>query len=175
MGKKHEVIKMKKLGMIASLILISGLITCGVKAAEGKVITNGAKVSFDYTLTVDGQILDSSQGRGPLSYTQGSGQIIPGLDKQMLGLKVGDKRTFIVAPAEAYGEINPSAFREIPKSSLPAELDPQPGMYIQMQAANGEVMPVKIKDVTQNSIILDFNHPLAGKTLTFDVTIVSVE
>lgn len=139
------------------------------------VIAEGSKVSFDYTLTVEGEVVDSSKERKPLEYTQGSGQIIPGLEKELLGLSIGDEKTVAVSPEEGYGEIDSKNFREVPKKSLPSELKPQIGMVLAMQGPSGGAVPVKISDVKEDSVILDLNHPLAGKTLNFEVKIVSVE
>jgi peptidylprolyl isomerase len=147
------------------------------KAEGGKKmsIQDGRQVSFDYTLTVDGEVVDSSKEKGPLQYTQGKGQIIPGLAKQMEGLQVGDEKTIVVPPEEAYGSINPEALREISKASLPEGLEPKVGMLLQMQTPAGQVLPVKIVEVKEKSVVLDLNHPLAGKTLTFHVKIVDVK
>lgn len=164
----------KLMGFLAAgLFLVSGM--CSAQAeGDQMIIEDGKKVSFDYTLTVDNEVVDSSKDRGPLEYTQGSGQIIPGLAKQMAGLKAGDERTLEVAPAEAYGEINPEAFKEVPKASLPEDLDPQPGIFLQMVGPGGQAIPVKISEVKDDVVVIDFNHPLAGKTLKFDVKIVAV-
>ncbi len=139
------------------------------------MIEQGSKVAFDYDLTVEGQNVDSSQGKQPLQYTQGQKQIIPGLEKELLGLKVGDEKSVVVSPKEGYGEMNPEAFREVKKSTLPAGFDPQVGMMLSMRGKGVSPMPVKISEVKEDSVILDLNHPLAGKTLNFKVKIVSIE
>ena len=138
-------------------------------------IHEGSKVSFDYTLTVDGQVVDSSQGRGPLEYTHGQGQIIPGLAKELEGLKVGDEKEVVVAPEDAYGEVNPEAYKEIDKASLNVDQEPKVGMLLQVTTPQGQVFPVRISEVKDDTLVLDFNHPLAGKTLNFQVKIVSVQ
>ncbi len=154
------------------------VINVGVSKAKGDdsmTIEQGKKVAFDYTLTVDGEVVDSSKDRGPLTYTHGEGKIIPGLAEELKGMKAGEKASVKVGPKEAYGGENPDAFKEIPKSSLPKELEPKAGMMLQMQGPQGQAVPVKVAEVKAESVILDLNHPLAGKTLNFDVTIVSVE
>lgn len=143
-------------------------------AAEA-VIHNGSKVAFDYVLTVDGKIVDSSQTRGPLEYTQGDGKMIPGLVKELEGLKAGDEKTFSVKPEEAYGNPDPAGIKEMPIQSVPKDLKPQVGMVLQMQDQSGQVFPAKVTKITDKSIVVDLNHPLAGKTLTFKVKIVSVK
>jgi FKBP-type peptidyl-prolyl cis-trans isomerase SlyD len=146
-----------------------------VKGDDNMTIEKGKKVSFDYTLTVDGEVVDSSKERGPLAYTHGEGKIIPGLASELEGMKAGEEAVVKVEPKAAYGEKNPEALKEVPKSSLPKELEPKTGMMLQMQGPQGQAVPVKVTEVKDESVILDLNHPLAGKTLNFDVTIVSVE
>ncbi len=150
-------------------------IGCAQTNGAGMTIQNGKQVSFDYKLTVDGQVADSSEGRGPLEYTHGSGQIIPGLAKQLEGMKVGEEKTVSVPPEEAYGVVNPQAVQEVPKSQLPPTLQPQVGMMLQLKNKEGQAMPARILEVKPDSIKLDFNHPLAGKTLVFNVKIVSIK
>lgn len=137
-------------------------------------ITKGSKVAFDYTLTADGKVVDSSDKRGPLEYTQGDGRLIPGLTKQLEGMKVGEEKTIVVNPEEAYGNPRPEGIREIPFTAVPKNLKLEPGLMLQMQDANGQVFPAKVVEVKKDSVVIDMNHPLAGKTLTFKVKIVSV-
>jgi FKBP-type peptidyl-prolyl cis-trans isomerase SlyD len=137
------------------------------------MIQEGKQVSFDYTLTVEDKIVDTSKEKGPLKYTHGKGEIIPGLEKNLEGLKVGDEKLVIVPPEEAYGQLDPRAFREVEKSSLPQDI--KVGMNLQAQSADGQVFVVKIAEIKNDMVVVDFNHPLAGKTLKFDVKIVSIE
>ena len=138
------------------------------------MIKEGSKVAIEYTLTVDGAVADTSKGRAPLEYVQGSGQIITGLEKALLGLKPGDKKSVNVAPKEAYGEINPDAKRTVPKTSI---LNADKLKLGDMVGANsgGHTFRAVISKIGDNEIELDFNHPLAGKPLRFDVEIVSVK
>jgi len=138
------------------------------------MIKEGSKVAIDYTLTVDGAIADTSKGRGPLEYVQGSGQIIIGLDRALLGLKPGDKKSVDVAPKEAYGEINPEARRVIPKTSIQDADKLKIGDVVGANSG-GHTFRATISKIGDNEIELDFNHPLAGKTLHFDVEIMSVK
>lgn len=163
--------------LVAALVII-GVLVCGyVAMARGDkgMIEDGKKVSFDYTLTVNGEEVDSSQGRGPLEYVQGKGMIVPGLEKQMVGLKVGDKRALVVSPEEGYGIANADAFQEVPKNQLPDGIDLQVGKRLAAHTQDGGTLPVIVKEVREDSVILDFNHPLADKELHFDVTIVAVQ
>jgi len=167
---------MRVLRVVLCLGLVLNLIGCKAKAEGEKMgIHEGSKVAFDYTLTVGGAVIDSSKDRGPLEYIHGQKQIIPGLSRQLEGLKAGDTKVVTVAAKEAYGEINPKAFKEFPKASLPQNLDPKKGLALQMQASNGQTFPGVITEVKEDAVVVDLNHPLAGKDLTFDVKIVSVE
>lgn len=159
----------------AVLMLMAALAFFSLQAdAEETVIHNGSKVVFDYVLTVDGKIMDSSQAKGPLEYTQGEGNMIPGLTKQLEGMKAGDEKTFEVKPEEAYGNPDPAGIREIPFSSVPKDVKPEVGLMLNMQDQNGQAFPAKIIEIKGSSIVIDLNHPLAGKTLTFKVRIISI-
>ncbi|MBI4597654.1 MAG: peptidylprolyl isomerase [Candidatus Omnitrophica bacterium] len=137
-------------------------------------IQNGMMVQIDYTLTVDGAVVDSSQGRSPLSYVQGQGEIIPGLEKQLAGLKVGDARDVTVAPEEGYGAVDPQAYVEVPKTQLPPEMTPAVGLALQGTSKNGQPFRATISKVDKDTVILNLNHPLAGKTLHFAVKVVKI-
>ena len=166
---------MKILSSCVGLVFALSLIFCNLTAGgETKMIEAGKKVKFDYVLTVDGNKVDSSEKTGPLEYVHGEKKIIPGLEKQMQGLKVGDKRNFIVFPEEGYGRIDPEAFKEYPKSSLPPEIEPKVGQVLGVKDQEGNKYPVVISEVKDETIVLNFNHPLAGKTLNFDITIVEI-
>lgn len=162
--------------LCAVLLLTAVFASFALQANAGEaVIHNGSKVAFDYMLTVDGKIVDSSQARGPLEYTQGDGKMIPGLTKELEGMKAGDEKTFSVKPEEAYGNPDPAGIKEMPLSSVPKDIKPEVGMVLQMQDQSGQSFPARIIKITENSIVMDLNHPLAGKTLTFKVRIVSVK
>ena len=145
-----------------------------VQAQEIK-IEDGRTVKFDYKLTIDGQVVESSEGKEPLEYEHGAGAIIPGLEKKLAGMIAGDERTVIVAAKDAYGEINEEAYREVEKSKFPADFTPEPGMIIEIRNPDGGAVPAIVWEVKENTVVLNFNHPLAGKTLQFDVKIVSVQ
>ncbi|WP_227429341.1 FKBP-type peptidyl-prolyl cis-trans isomerase [Psychrobacter sp. I-STPA6b] len=136
-------------------------------------ITKDTAVLFNYTLTdEDGNVLDQSQGE-PLAYLHGHNNIIPGLEAQLEGKSAGEKLKAVVEPAQAYGEYQEQAVQEVPRENFQGVEDIQPGMQFQSQAG-GQVMLVTVKDVQDDVVIVDANHPLAGKTLTFDVEIVEV-
>lgn len=138
-------------------------------------IQNGSRVSLEYTLTVDGEVIDSTKDREPFQYIHGSGQIIPGLAKQIEGLDVGDEKSAEVPPQEAYGEVNPGAFHEMSKSKMPEGMEAKAGMLLQLQQPNGQTAVVRVSEVKEETVVLDLNHPLAGKTLHFSIKVVAVE
>jgi FKBP-type peptidyl-prolyl cis-trans isomerase SlyD len=139
------------------------------------VVAQGETIKVNYTLTVDGKVVDSSKGRPPLEFKEGSHQLIPGFEKAVAGMKVGQKKSFTVKPEEGYGPVNPKAFQEVPRKQLPAGTTPKAGMILLAQGKNGQRIPVKIKEVKKDSVIIDFNHPLAGKTLNFAVEVVDIK
>lgn len=167
---------MKKifLGLLFSTVFFLGTAVYPAQSEDLKVAT-GREVAFDYTLTVDGQVVDSSQGRGPVHYTHGQGGIIPALAAKLQGMKVGDKVTVTIPAKDGYGEVDPKAFQEVPKTNLPKDQAPQVGMMLEMNGPNGRPILATISEVKSDTVVLNFNHPMAGKDLNFDVTIISVK
>lgn len=131
-------------------------------------------VKIDYELTVDGEVLDSSKDRGPLEYLQGHKNIIPGLENQLNGMKVGENKKVTVAPAEGYGELEDDAIMDVPRDEFPDEVPLEVGIELEVTDQNGDIMLARIVEVSDETIKLDTNHPLAGKTLEFDVTVVEL-
>ena len=137
-------------------------------------IAGDMTVSMHYTLTDDsGAVLDSSKGAGPLVYLHGHGNIIPGLEKALEGAAVGFKSKVTVAPAEAYGEINSDAIFEAPRKHFPDDMKLKPGVKVQADGEHGPVTLTVVR-LTDTGVILDANHPLAGKTLHFNVEVTEV-
>ena len=165
---------MKFLTILLSLSLL--VMVNGVTAEGGNaMIDDGKTVKFDYTLTVEGQIVDTSEGKEPLGYVQGSGTIIPGLEKQMVGLKPGDSKKITVVSKDAYGDINPELFQEVPKTIFPPDLEIKPGMMVPLQNNDGKPIPAIVTEIKEETVVFNFNHPLAGKDLLFDVKVVEVK
>ena len=131
-------------------------------------------VSLDYTLNVDGEVVDFSDKEEPLEYIQGHGQIIPGLERMLVGMKIGDSKEVTVPADEAYGELDPSAIVEVSKDEFPADVPVEIGIPLQVRNAEGEVLDARISSVVGDRVELDFNHPLAGKDLLFNVTVVGL-
>lgn len=138
------------------------------------MIKEGSKVAIHYKLTVEGKVEDSSMQRGPLEYTQGAGQIITGLEKALAGHQAGDKISVDIPAKEAYGEVNPEAKRRIPKTAVNEVHKLKVGDVV--GASNGQhSFRAVVSAITEQEVELDFNHPLAGKELHFDVEIVEVK
>ena len=138
-------------------------------------LKQGDTVRIHYTGTLlDETVFDSSDGRDPLEFVVGSGQIIPGLDSAMPGLVVGDKKRVEIACVDAYGPINPEMRQQIPREGIPDDIPLDPGTQLQMQAPDGQVMPVTVVEVDEATVTLDANHPLAGQDLIFDIEVVSI-
>ena len=137
-------------------------------------IAQNTVAAFHYTLTDDeGQVIDSSNGREPLTYLHGKGQIVPGLEKQMEGRQAGDKFNADVVPAEGYGEHQAELMQEVPREAFQGVEDIQPGMQFQGQGPQG-VVNVTVTKVEDGKVHIDGNHPLAGKTLHFAIEVADV-
>jgi FKBP-type peptidyl-prolyl cis-trans isomerase 2 len=139
------------------------------------MIINGSVVSFEYTLCDDsGVVIESNRGEEPVTYTQGEHQIIPGLENGFLGMKVNEEKRIRVQPEEAYGPVDPAAFKEVSRSEIPAQAL-KVGTMLRAHGSKGEDFSVRVHEIGPETVILDLNHPLAGKTLNFDVKVISVE
>ncbi len=140
-----------------------------------QTVKEGDKVKIHYTGSLDdGTVFDSSQGREPLEFTTGSGQVIKGFEKGVLGMKVGQEKTIHIPAEEAYGPANPQLIRKLPRKALPKEREPQVGMIIGLVRSDGMQTEAKIIAVTEEEISVDLNHPLAGEALNFKVKLVSI-
>ena len=130
-------------------------------------IKDGQVVSMEYTLKVGGNVTDSSEGRAPLEFVHGAGNIIPGLEREMLGMAVGESKDVVVAAVDGYGEEDEKAFMDVPREQFPDEIPVKVGTELQVQNQAGQPMYARIDTVGDKSVRLDFNHPLAGKELPF--------
>jgi FKBP-type peptidyl-prolyl cis-trans isomerase SlyD len=145
------------------------------RAKKGVAVSAGKTVKVNYTVTVDGKVVDSSKGREPLTFKAGEGQIIPGFEKAVIGMKAGEKKSFKVSPEEGYGKEDPSAIQNVPKDRLPKGIEPKAGMTLQARTKDGRQIPAKIMEVKKDVVVINLNHPLAGKTLNFDVEVIDVK
>jgi FKBP-type peptidyl-prolyl cis-trans isomerase SlyD len=138
-------------------------------------IIDNVYVAFDYKLTLDsGEEIDRSPDNQPAGFITGSGQLIPGLEKSLMGMTVGDKSKISVTPEDAYGQANPDLVEDVPRSHFPGEMELKPGMMFHSSGPNGMVT-ASIKEIKDaDTVVIDLNHPLAGKTLHFDINVVEV-
>ena len=139
------------------------------------VVGNNTVVSVNYTLTNDaGEVLDRSEDSKPMSYLHGAGNIIPGLEKAMVGKSPGDSFQVRVEPAEAYGDVNPEGIKIIEKKAFQGVDTIEPGMTFEAQAPDGKSQRIVVKKVEGDNVTIDVNHPLAGVPLNFDIEVVGV-
>jgi FKBP-type peptidyl-prolyl cis-trans isomerase SlyD len=139
------------------------------------MIKNGSLVRFEYTLSDEnGKILQSNKGKDPITYTHGRHELIPGLEKGLSGMEINEEKNFCVQPEEGYGPLDPNGFKEVPKTEIPTAAQ-KVGTALSARGAEGENRVVYVSEVKQESVILDFNHPLAGKTLNFDVKVLNID
>jgi FKBP-type peptidyl-prolyl cis-trans isomerase SlyD len=142
---------------------------------ENLTVAEDTVVGLDFTLRLDdGQVVGSSEEAEPLQFLQGHGQIIPGLETALTGMELGQEKDVVVEPDEGYGERNPEALQLVPKDAFPADVELSPGMGLQMRDQEGRVFQAYVVDIRDDGVVLDFNHPLAGKTLHFHVKVVEL-
>ncbi len=146
------------------------------KRGEKTLVKKGDRIKVQYTGTLqDGTIFDKSKEEEPLEFTVGSGQIIPGFDKAVEGMKLNEEKKVTINSEDAYGKRDETAIREFPKNSLPEDFKPEKGMVIRLQDQTGRAIPGRITDINENSVTIDLNHPLAGKELTFNIKVIGIE
>ena len=148
----------------------------GVIAVDksAQMVEAGKTIQLHYTLKVNDEVVDTSDGREPLELEIGLNKVIPGFENGLMGLKSGEEKTFSIPPEEAYGTENPEAFKEVEKTDLPAGTEPVVGQVLYIQGPDGQSYPVRIHEVKEQTVMLNFNHPLAGETLEFTVRIVDI-
>lgn len=140
--------------------------------AEAK---KGDKVKVHYTGKLnDGTVFDSSENREPLEFTIGNGNMIAGFEKAVVGMAVGDAITTDIPSEEAYGEKRPDMLVAVPKAEVPADINPAVGQQLSIQQQDGSALPVLVAEINEENIVLDANHPLAGKDLTFEIKLVEI-
>jgi FKBP-type peptidyl-prolyl cis-trans isomerase SlyD len=138
-------------------------------------VQDGKLVSIEYTLRLDDlSVVETNAGEAPLQYTQGAHEIFPGLEQALTGLDVGDSRRVTVPPEEGYGPVDPAGFHEVEKRLVPEEAW-EVGAILLAKDRTGEERPLRVHEVREQTVVVDLNHPLAGKTLIFDVKVLSVE
>jgi FKBP-type peptidyl-prolyl cis-trans isomerase SlyD len=134
-------------------------------------VADGQVIVMDYTLQVDGETIDTSEGHGPIEFLQGERDILPALEQALYGMALGESKTVVLPPEAGYGEMHQEAFMEVPRDQFPNDIPMETGTQIELHNESGEPMVARIDQVGETSVRLDFNHPLAGKELHFVVKI----
>lgn len=137
-------------------------------------VEDGVVVSMEYTLHVDGELLDSSDGQGPLQFLAGYGNIIPGLEEEMRGMKIGDSKDVVVEPKNGYGEFDSEAFMKVPRTDFPKEMPMEVDTELTVRDEVGNSRYARVDSIEDDHVTLNFNHPLAGDELRFHVTVVAL-
>ncbi len=137
-------------------------------------VKDGVVVSMEYTLHVDGELLDSSDGQGPLQFLVGYGNIIPGLEDEMMGMKIGDSKKVVVQPADGYGEFEEDAFMDVPRDQFPQDMKLEEGVELTVRDNEDNARMARVDRIEGDTVTLNFNHPLAGDELHFYVRVVSL-
>jgi FKBP-type peptidyl-prolyl cis-trans isomerase SlpA len=135
---------------------------------------NTVKVNYTGKLS-DGQVFDSSEGKEPIEFTLGQGQLIPGFEKGLIDMELNEKKTITIPKEEAYGEVNNYLIQEVKKSELPQDMTPEVGMGLVSKSPEGQEMNLLVIGVKEESIVIDGNHPLAGKELIFDLEVLEIK
>ena len=136
-----------------------------------KKVEDNLVVTLDYTLTVEDEVMESTADGEPIQFIQGIGQIIPGLEEALYGLQVGDNKNILIQPEAAYGEYDPESIEVVKKEEFSEEVPLDVGTFLDLSDDDGEILSAQIIEEDEDTITLDFNHPLAGKTLTFEITV----
>ena len=167
--------------IVLMVILLLGMIITGCNAGNtgenpAAQAKNGDTVQVNYTgKLADGTVFDSSVGREPLEFKLGAGQVVPGFEKAVSGMKVGEKKTVTIPADEAYGPYHPERAAEIPRTQLVGVDNPQVGQQLQSKRDDGSIVVVIVTKVTDTTVTLDGNHPLAGQDLTFEIELVKIQ
>lgn len=136
---------------------------------------NGDTVKIHYTGTLDdGTVFDTSNGRDPLEFTLGEGQVIPGFEEAVLGMEVKEEKTFTIDCKQAYGPYNQEMVINVQRNQFPPDITPEVGQQLQLKQPQGQVVLVTVTNLTEDTVTMDANHPLAGKDLTFNVQLVEI-
>ena len=171
--------RLKPLAVAAAVTLLGAappaILRSAEKVKQENVVKDGSVVSLQYSLSEEnGSLIESNKGKDPLKYTHGSKQIVPGLEKELTGMKVGGEKRVKVKPEDAYGLVNPKAFQEVAKEQIPAE-GMKVGATLAAKGPQGQEIPVRIHEIKEQTVVLDLNHPMAGKTLLFDIKILDIQ
>jgi len=138
-------------------------------------IENDVFVSLHYKGTFqNGEVFDTSKGRDPLEVQMGAGQLIPGLEKALVGMSLNEKKVLTIEPEEAYGHVDKSLTHSFARSDVPSEMNAEVGQVVALTSPEGQQVPAQIIEVNAEKVVVDLNHPLAGETLTFDIEVMGI-
>jgi len=137
-------------------------------------VQDGVVVSMEYSLHVDGELLDTSDGQGPLQFLVGYGNVIAGLESEMMGMKIGDSKDVVVQPEDGYGEFDDDAFMNVPKKDFPQDMPLEVDAELTVRDEEGHARYARVDGIEGDTVRLDFNHPLAGAELHFSVKVVAL-
>jgi peptidylprolyl isomerase len=162
--------------IIAILVIIAAIVVAGCDAASGdRVVKNGDTVTLEFIGTLEnGETFDTSLGEEPLVFTLGEGEMVPAFENAILGMKVGEIKKFTIPAEEAYGPYYQEYVLEVPISDIPDDIVPVIGMQLQQVHEDGTIVVATITQVSEETVTLDANHPLAGKNLTFEVELLDI-
>ena len=164
-----------RVGLASLAMSIIAGTACWAEDEEVIVIEDGRSVSIEYTLKLDdGTAIDGNVGEDPLIYTQGNSEILPALEAALAGHKVGDTKAVSLTAEEGYGPINPDAFQEVEIGLVPEDAR-EAGTMLVATSPEGQEQPIRVHEVREETIVLDFNHPLAGQVLNFDIKVLGIE
>lgn len=166
---------------LCSIISLALLMAC-VQQESGEperktlpTVAGGVQVSLEYTLKLDNQqVYDTNMGKEPLVFIHGDGQIVPGLEMALEGMKVGEQKHIVVPPDQGYGELSTAEATEIPKELIAPDAR-QVGAQLQGLPRHGQPVLMHVKEIKEDTVVVDFNHPLAGKTLYFDIKVIDIQ
>lgn len=163
-------------GMWVATTSLMGMLSVQAEETPATVtIANDMDVALEYTLTVDGAVVDSTEGKDPFHYIHGRRQVITGLERQLQGLHIGDSKEFTVTPEEGYGAADPAAVVEVSKTQLPPDAQLTVGMSLRGLNPEGQSFRATVKEVKDQTVLLDLNRPMAGKTLAFKVKVLDIK
>lgn len=162
--------------VLSSLVMLAiTAAACWAEGEETKMIENGNSVSVEYTLKLDdGTVVDTNVDGDPMTYKQGGNEILPTLEAALLGLKIGDVKQVHLTADEGYGPVNPEGYQEVELGMVPEDAHTV-GTMLMATGPDGQQQPIRVHEVKEETIILDFNHPLAGQALNFDVKILAID
>ena len=167
--------KVLSLAALMAACLLATAAPAAEKTNDDRTVKDGMMVIVEYTLKgTDGKVIETNKGKEPMKYIHGKKMMIPGLEKELTGMKVGGEKQVTVKPEDAYGPVNKNAFQEVPKEKLPPN-GLKVGAILAAKSPEGQVVPMRVHEIKEKTVVMDMNHPMAGKTLVFDIKVVDIQ